>query len=71
MATVIIDTSTKEAKKILEFLKTTSYAKVVDENIPNEETIQAINEVESGNVNTYSTLDELMSRLKKKSGVQD
>lgn len=31
MTTVIIDTRTTEAKKMLEFLKTTRYAKVISE----------------------------------------
>jgi len=69
MATVIIDTQSEEAKKMLEFLKTTRYAKVVDEKMPNEETLAAINEVEEGKVNSYSSTKELMEEIKKKSGV--
>ena len=42
MATVILDTRSPEAKKMLEYLKTTHYARVVEENIPNEETQLAI-----------------------------
>jgi Mg/Co/Ni transporter MgtE len=68
MATVIIDTRSKEAKKMLEFLKTTRYAKVLDE-IPNDETEQAIHEVEEGKVNSYASAKELMASLKKKAGV--
>jgi len=69
MATVILDTSSSEAKKMLEFLKATSYAKVVEENIPNDETIMAINEVESGKVKSYGSAKEMMSTLKKKAGI--
>lgn len=67
---VIIDTRSEEAKKIVEFLKSTNYAKVVDKE-PNAETIQAIEEVEEGNVNSYQSVKELMSSLKKKNSVQD
>ncbi|MCF8232963.1 MAG: hypothetical protein K9J27_12335 [Bacteroidales bacterium] len=67
---VIIDTRSEEAKKIVEFLKTTNYAKVVDKE-PNAETIQAMEEVEKGNVNTYQSVKELMNSLKKKNSVQD
>jgi len=69
MATVIIDTRYREAKKILEFLKTTRYAKVFDEKIPKEETRQAMNEVENGEVKSYQSVNELMDSLKKKAGV--
>jgi len=69
MTTVIIDTRSTEAKKILEFLKTTRYAKVIEENTPNDETLTAMKEVEDGNVNSYGSVHEMMSKLKKKSGV--
>jgi len=67
---VIIDTRTEEAKKIVEFLKSTNYAKVVDKE-PNAETIQAMEEVEKGNVNSYQSVKDLMNSLKKKNSVQD
>ena len=69
MATVIIDTRSKEAKKMVEFLKTTRFAKVIEENEPNEETIQAMNEVAEGNVNSYKSAKDLMAKFKKTSGV--
>ena len=69
MATVILDTRTTEAKKMLEFLKATRYARVIDKNVPNEETISAIKEVETGNVKTYGSAKEMMTSLKKKAGV--
>jgi hypothetical protein len=69
MATVILDTRTTEAKKMLEFLKATSYARVIEENVPNDETLSAIQEVESGQVNTYGSAKEMMASLKKKAGV--
>ncbi len=54
---------------MVEFLKTTHYATVIEENILNDETLEAIDEVEEGKVNPYSSAKELMSILKKKAGV--
>ena len=64
MATVILDTRTTEAKKMLEFLKATRYATVIEENVPNDETLSAMNEVESGHVKTYKSAKEMMADLK-------
>ena len=69
MTTVIINTRSTEAKKMVEFLKTTRYAKVVEEKIPNKETLKAIHDVESGKVNSYTSAKDLMQSLKKKAGV--
>jgi len=69
MTTVIINTRSNEAKKMLEFLKTTRYARVVEENVPNEETIEAMQEVEAGYVKSYQSAKELLSTLKGASGV--
>ena len=71
MTTVIIDTRSKEAKKMVEFLKTASFAKVIEDKDPNDETIQAMNEVAEGKVNSYKSTKDLMASLKKASGVQD
>jgi hypothetical protein len=71
MTKVIIDTRTKEAKKMVEFLKSTRYARVLQEKEPNEETLLAMNEVKEGNVNTYKSANEMITSLKKKANVQD
>lgn len=64
MTTVIIDTRSEEAKKMVEFLKSTRYARVVEVNVPTDETLEAIHAVEEGKVNSYSSTKELMSSLK-------
>lgn len=69
MTTVIINTRSKEAKKMVEFLKSTRYARVIEKNVPNDETLEAIDQVEEGKVNSYSSAKELISSLKKKAGV--
>lgn len=69
MITVIINTRTDEAKKMVDLLKATRYAKVIEENEPNNETLKAIDAVEEGKVNSYSSAKELIASLKKKAGV--
>jgi D-arabinose 1-dehydrogenase-like Zn-dependent alcohol dehydrogenase len=69
MATVILDTRSTEAKKMLEFLRATRYARVIEEDIPNDETISAIKDVEKGKVKSYESAKDMMSTLKKKAGV--
>ncbi|MCF8227604.1 MAG: hypothetical protein K9G58_05755 [Bacteroidales bacterium] len=44
-------------------MKTTRYAKVFEEKIPNEETEEAINELKEGQVNTYKSASELINKL--------
>lgn len=70
MAKVIIETRSAEAKKMLEFLKATHYARVIEENIPNDETLSAIQELQQGIVNSYGPAREMMSSLMKKANVQ-
>ena len=69
MATVILNTRSAEAKKMLEFLKSTRYAKVIEEDKVNDETLSSINDIENGKVNSYNSVKDLMSSLKKKAGV--
>jgi hypothetical protein len=69
MTTIILDTRSKEAKKMLEFLKSTRYAKVIEDEEVNNETLSAINDIENGNVNSYNSVNDLMLSLKKKASV--
>jgi hypothetical protein len=69
MTTVIFDTRSEEARKLVDFLKTTSYAKVIDEKIPNAETLLAMEDVEAGLVKSFASVNELMITLKKSAGV--
>jgi hypothetical protein len=69
MTTIVIDTRSSEAKKMVEFLRSTKYAKIVEDKTPNEETLEAINEVQEGNLNSYKSAKDLISSLKKKASV--
>ncbi len=66
---MILDTRSTEVKRMLEFLKATRYAKVVEEKISNDETLLAIRDVENGKVNVYESVKEMISTLKKREGV--
>ncbi|MDD4347077.1 MAG: hypothetical protein PHZ11_09390 [Desulfitobacteriaceae bacterium] len=54
---------------MLDFLKSTSYAKVIDEKTPNTKTLKAMEDVEAGRVNSFTSANELMTTLKKSAGV--
>ena len=69
MTTIILDTRSTEAKKMVEFLKSTRYAKVIEEEKVNNETLSAINDIENGKVNSYNSVNDLMLSLKKKASV--
>ena len=69
MATIILNTRSTEAKKMLEFLKSTRYAKVIEEKEVNDETISAMNDIENGELNSYDSANHLISSLKKKASV--
>lgn len=51
--TVILFTRLTEAEKMLEFLNATHYVRVIDEEIPDDETISAIKDVDKGKVKSY------------------
>jgi hypothetical protein len=48
---------------MLEYLKSTRYAKVIEEEKFNDETISAINDIENGKVNSYNSINDLLSSL--------
>lgn len=69
MTTIIIDTKTDEAKKMVELLKSTRYAKIIDPLFPNTDTIEAVEDAQNDHVKSYSSIAEMMSVLKEESGV--
>ena len=54
---------------MLEFLKSTRYAKVIEDKKVNNGTLSAIYDIENGKVNSYDSVNDLMLSLKKKGGV--
>lgn len=65
MTTIVIDDKTIDAKKMVEFLKTQRYAKIIDEKTPNAILQKSIDEAETGRVIREPNVNELLNRLKK------
>ena len=65
MKTIIIDDTSVQAKKMIDFIKTLPFVKVVDERIPNKETLRAINDIKEGKTNSYKSTEELFDKLRK------
>jgi hypothetical protein len=62
MTTLIIDNSSREAKKMIEFLKTQSYVKVIEKK-PNKTTQKAIEDALEGKVTRTKDIPDLMQKL--------
>jgi len=65
MATIVIDEKSTGAKKMLEFLKTQPYVKIVDERKPSTGLAKSIEEARTGKVKTAKNAAELLAMLKK------
>ena len=63
MATVIINNKSKAAKLMLEYLKTQSYVKIVEENEPNAYLLKSIQEAKSGKVIKAKNVHDLIDKL--------
>jgi hypothetical protein len=64
MTTVIITNKSKAAKQMVEFLKTQPYAKVIEEKIPNNTTLRAIEELRKGKTIKCDTFDDYIEKVK-------
>lgn len=69
MTTVIINEKTKAGKSLIEYLRHSKHAQIIEEQKPNTETLQAMKEIEEGKVTSYSSAKEMISTLKQKAGV--
>jgi len=65
MATIVIDEKSIGAKKMVEFLKTQPYAKIIDERRPSAGLSKSIEEARSGKVTKAKSATELLAMLKK------
>lgn len=65
MATLVIDEKSTGAKKMLEFLKTQPYVKIIEERTPSAGLVKSINEAKTGKVKTAKSGSELLEMLKK------
>lgn len=65
MTTVIINTKSKAAKVMVEYLKTQPYAKIVEEKKFNYGVQQSIEEAKNGKVIRAMNADDLIAKLNK------
>ena len=65
MTTIIINDKTIDAKRMIEFLRTQRYAKIVDEKIPNASLLKSMEEAKTGKTKEYRSTNELFENLYK------
>lgn len=65
MTTIVIDEKTIDAKKMIEYLKTQRYAKIIDDQTPGAKLQKSIDEAKTGKVIREPNVNELLERLKK------
>ncbi|MCD4793092.1 MAG: hypothetical protein K8R54_07670 [Bacteroidales bacterium] len=65
MTTITINDKIKGAKEIIQYLKTLSFVKVVDEKekIPNAKTIKAFKDIEEGRVERFKNVEDIMKLI--------
>ena len=64
MTTIIIDDRSTGAKKMVEFLKTQPFAKIIEEKEPNSATKRAIIDVKKGKVTSCTSVEDMINKLK-------
>ena len=65
MTTILINEKTIEAKKMIEYLKTQRYAKIIDEKTPGASLMKSMEEARSGKVTRTKNVADLLEKLKK------
>jgi len=69
MTTIIINDKTTDAKRMIEFLRTQRYAKILDEKTPNTALLKSMKEAKTGKTKEYKSTKELFENLHKKADV--
>ena len=69
MTTVIINEKTKAGRSLIEYLRHSNHAKIIEDKQPNTQTLNAMKDIEEGKVTSYKSAKDLMSALKHKAGV--
>lgn len=64
MVTFIVKENTKQAKLMIEYLKSLPYVEIVEnKKIPNKTTLKALQEAEKGNLKRFKNVKDLMKDL--------
>jgi hypothetical protein len=69
MTTIIIDDKSAGAKKMIEFIKTLPYAKVIDERTPGASLKKSMDDARAGKTHAYKSTEDLFEKLRKKANV--
>lgn len=69
MTTIIIDDKSIGAKKMIEFIKTLPYAKIIDERTPGASLKKSMDDALAGKTNAYKSTEDLFVKLRKKANV--
>jgi hypothetical protein len=65
MTTIIIDDKSTSARKMIEFLKTQRYAKIIEEREPSVSLKKSMEEARTGKVIRAKNVEELITKLNK------
>lgn len=63
--TTVVFNDTTEAKRMLEFLKTQRFAKIIDEKTPGVSLMKSMDEARQGKVTRTKNVADLLEKLKK------
>ena len=69
MITIIIDEKTIGAKKMVEYLKTQRYAKIIDERTPNAALLKSMEEARTGKTKEMGNIDDYFNGLRERANV--
>lgn len=64
MTTIVIKNKTKAARDIIDFLKKQSYAKVIEDDEPNNVTLKAVEEARKGKTIKCESFEDYLSKVK-------
>jgi len=64
MTTVIINEKTKAGKSLIEFLKHSKQAQIIEEKKPNANLLKSMKEAEEGKVIRANDVNDLLAKLK-------
>ena len=63
--TTVIFNDTTEAKKMIEFLKTQRFAKIIDDRKPSASLLKSMDEARQGKITRTKNVSDLLEKLKK------
>ena len=69
MTTIIIDDKSAGAKKMIEFIKTLPYAKVIDERTPGASLKKSMDDARAGKTKEIKDVDEYFNEIRKRANV--